>query len=180
MILTGPEIAREHEQGRIVIDPFRPEQLNPNSYNFRLHHRYRVYTSFPLDPRRPNASEERTISSEGIVLQPGQLYLCCTEEVLGSEVYAPTYAGRSSVARLGLFINLSASLGDIGFVGRWTLQLHAVHPVVIYPGMAIGQMMWWRPQGRTRLYDGKYQGSSGPRATMIHQDFLQSDLQRAK
>lgn len=91
-------------------------------------------------------------------------------ETLGSDHYAPTYAARSSVARLGLFINLSASLGDIGFVGQWTLQLFAAHPLRVYAGMRIGQMMWWRPHGRVDLYDGKYQHSRGTCASRSYQD----------
>ncbi|WP_329563616.1 dCTP deaminase domain-containing protein [Kitasatospora sp. NBC_01266] len=171
MILTGSEIARERSNGRITIDPFVPEQVNPNSYNFRLGNRLRVYTDPPLDPRTPNAYEELEIPAEGYVLEPGRLYLAHTEEVLGSRYYAPTFAARSSVARLGLFINLSASLGDIGFEGQWTLQLYALNRLRVYPGMNIGQMMWWCPLGEIELYEGKYQGSVGPRSSDIHRDF---------
>jgi len=173
MILTGPEIADNWRRGRIIIDPFVPEHCNPNSYNFRLADTLRVYDEFPLDPKRPNHYVELQIPPEGFVLEPCRLYLGATMEILGSEHYAPTYAARSSVARLGLFINLSASLGDIGFIGQWTLQLFTMHPLRIYAGMRIGQMMWWQPQGRIELYRGKYQGSQGPQSTLIHKDFEQ-------
>ncbi|WP_175407863.1 PEP/pyruvate-binding domain-containing protein [Streptomyces sp. TRM64462] len=171
MILTGSEIARERANGRITIEPFTPEQVNPNSYNFRLGRTLRVYKSMPLDARRTNEFEEVEIPEDGYVLEPGRLYLAHTIEVLGSEHYAPTFAARSSVARLGLFINLSASLGDIGYTGQWTLQLYSMNRVRVYPGINIGQMMWWRPQGDIMLYDGKYQGSVGPRSSDIHVDF---------
>lgn len=171
MILTGAEIVEEHAAGRIVIEPFDAAFVNPNSYNFRLGEVLRVYTHFPLDPKVVNACDEVRIGADGLVLQPGRLYLGSTIEVLGSCYYAPTFAARSSVARLGLFINLSASLGDIGFVGQWTLQLFAVHPLRVYPEMRIGQMMWWRPQGEVRLYEGKYQSSQGPQSTLMYQDF---------
>ncbi|MGL4175028.1 MAG: dCTP deaminase domain-containing protein [Dermatophilaceae bacterium] len=171
MILTGSEIARERANGNITIEPFTPEQINPNSYNFRLGNILRRYREMPLDARRTNEFEEINIPDEGYVLEPGQLYLAHTVEVLGSEHYAPTFAARSSVARLGLFINLSASLGDIGFVGQWTLQLYSMNQVRVYPGINIGQMMWWQPRGEILLYDGKYQGSVGPRSSDIHVDF---------
>ncbi|MGH3789532.1 MAG: dCTP deaminase domain-containing protein, partial [Pseudonocardiaceae bacterium] len=77
-------------------------------------------------------------------------------------------------ARLGLFINLSASLGDIGFVGQWTLQLVSVKNLLIYPGMEIGQMAWWKPVGNIELYGGKYQHSAGPCATRIFHDFARA------
>jgi dCTP deaminase len=92
-------------------------------------------------------------------------------EIMGSEHYAPTFAARSSVARLGLFINLSASLGDIGFIGQWTLQLFSIHSLRIYKGMKIGQIMWWQPKGAIELYEGKYQGSKGPQSTLIYKDY---------
>lgn len=171
MILTGDEIEREWKNGRITIDPFIPEQVNPNSYNFRLGRTLRVYQPGVLDVRTANAYEEITIPDEGYVLEPGRLYLAHTIEVLGSDSYAPTFAARSSIARLGIFINLSASLGDIGYKGEWTLQLFTMHRVRIYPGINIGQMMWWRPTGDIVLYEGKYQGAVGPRSSDIHLDF---------
>lgn len=171
MLLTGNEIAEECAAGKIVIDPFNHSHLNPNSYNFRLGEVLRVYKHFPLDPKVVNEFEEITIDPSGFVLQPSHLYLASTMEVMGSCHYAPTFAARSSVARLGLFINLSASLGDIGFVGQWTLQLFTIHPLRVYAGMRIGQIMWWRPQGTLRLYSGKYQASRGPQSTLIYKDF---------
>jgi deoxycytidine triphosphate deaminase len=171
MILTGREIEREWANRRITIEPFEPEQVNPNSYNFRLGKTLRVYRTMPLDVRNPNAFDEVEIPDDGYVLEPGRLYLAHTIEVLGSDHYAPTFAARSSVARLGVFINLSASLGDIGYKGQWTLQLYTMNRVRVYPGINIGQMMWWRPHGEIVLYDGKYQGASGPRSSDIHVDF---------
>lgn len=175
MILTGQEIIREVRTGNIVIEPFEPDHVNPNSYNFRLGETLRVYTEFPLDPKRCNKYRDIRIPREGYTLRPHHLYLACTQERLGSTHYAPTYSARSSVARLGLFINLSASLGDIGFIGQWTLQLFAIHPLRVYPAMKIGQMMWWKPQGDVLLYDGKYQNSNGPQSTLIYKDFEDSN-----
>lgn len=171
MILTGPEIMSQVEEGRIVIDPFDESNVNPNSYNFTLGPTLHCYRDFPLDPRRVNECEEIEIGGDGYVLQPGRLYLGHTVERLGSNHFAPTYSARSSVARLGLFINLSASLGDIGFVGQWTLQLVPTHPLKVYAHMRIGQMMFWKPKGEILLYDGKYQASEGPQRSQIYRDF---------
>jgi deoxycytidine triphosphate deaminase len=175
MILTGQAIESEVETGNIIIDPFDPVNVNPNSYNFRLGRKLRIYTSFPLDPKKINPFEDLVIPPAGFILQPHRLYLGCTEEVMGSTQYVPTYSARSSVARLGLFINLSAALGDIGFVGQWTLQLVAVHPLRVYQGMKIGQIMWWKPKGKIIPYQGKYQGSAGPQSTLIYKDYTQPD-----
>lgn len=171
MILTGLEIVREYNRGNIIIDPFLPSNANPNSYNFRLGKSLRIYTEFPLDPKKINAFADITIPDEGYVLEPNRLYLGSTMEVLGSRIYAPTFAARSSVARLGLFIHLSAGLGDVGYVGQWTLQLFTMHPLRIYEGMRIGQMMWWQTQGTITHYCGKYQGAIGPQSTLSYRDY---------
>lgn len=171
MILTGDEIEREWKQGRITIHPFINEQVNPNSYNFRLGPTLRVYSGDVLDAGSCNEFSELEIPEEGLVLEPDRLYLAHTIEVLGSDHYAPTFAARSSIARLGIFINLSASLGDIGYKGQWTLQLYTINRVRVYAGINIGQMMWWKPTGRIELYNGKYQGAIGPRVSDIHKDF---------
>ena len=73
MILTGDEIERERTNGRITIDPFIPEQVNPNSYNFRLGQTLRVYHPGVLDVRAPNRYEEIEILNSGYVLEPGRL-----------------------------------------------------------------------------------------------------------
>src|SRR5688572_24264370 len=134
MILTGPQISQACQQGQIQIEPFDPASLNPNSYNFRLGDKLHVYRGEVFDPMVEPEIEEISIPDDGYVLEGGRLYLASTMEVMGSDHFVPTFAARSSVARLGLFINLSASLGDIGFHGQWTLQLFAAQRLRIYPG----------------------------------------------
>lgn len=176
MILTGSAIREEWKKGRIVIDPFLDENINPNSYNFRLGNQLSVYVEDLIDPQKENNLETIYIPEEGYVLEPNKLYLANTIEVLGSDFYAPTYNARSSVARLGMFINLSATLCDIGFKGQITMQLYSLNRVRVYPGMNIGQIMFWKPEGHIELYHGKYQGSNGPQASKIFMDFRKDIL----
>ncbi|GLR10925.1 dCTP deaminase [Mixta theicola] len=173
MILTGKEIEKRVESKEIVISPFLPENINPNSYNFRLGRQMKVYTNELIDPAQENPVDTLTVNDDGIILQPRRLYLAETIETMGSTQFVPTYAARSSVARMGMFINLSAPLGDIGFIGKWTIQLFCIHPVKVYYGMNIGQMMFWHVSGEIELYHGKYQHASGPLASRIHIDFEQ-------
>jgi deoxycytidine triphosphate deaminase len=170
MILTGNQIREEVKNGRIVIDPFDESCVNPNSYNFTLSDTFKVYTEPVIDARSDNKIRIIKMSNGKLVLEPNRLYLGATRERLGSAHFAPTYAARSSVARLGMFINLSASLGDIGFVGHWTLQLYCLHPICLYEAMRIGQMMFWLPTGKISQYDGKYQGAEGPMQSQIYKD----------
>ncbi|MDB5165987.1 MAG: hypothetical protein JWM37_59 [Candidatus Saccharibacteria bacterium] len=171
MILTGDKITQEVASGRIHIDPFTLDQVNPNSYNFRLGDTILTYDDNVLDVKVMNPSTTTKIPPEGMVLQPTTLYLGHTMEVMGSEHYVPIMRGRSSIGRIGIFINITADLIDIGSINQWTLQMHVVQPVRVYPGMLIGQVTFWEAQGDIELYKGKYQGSRGPMPSQIYKDF---------
>lgn len=112
------------------------------------------------------------IPTEGLLLNPHSLYLGHTEEIMGSEYFVPIIRGRSSIGRLGLFINVTADLIDIGSINQWTLQLHAIQPIVVYPGMLIGQVTFWCTFGAITLYKGKYQRSKGPMESQMYKDFI--------
>lgn len=175
MILTGPRIAAEHAKGRITIEPFDSQQVSPNSYDFRLGPYLKRYSRFILDCRAENPTVDIPFPVAGVLLEPGHIYLGHTAETMGSDHYVPVIRGRSSTARLGLFIHVTADIIDIGSHNQWTLQLHAVQPVRIYPGMLIGQVTFWHPVGEIVLYRGKYQGSRGPWGSQIHCDFRPED-----
>src|SRR4051812_5444120 len=107
MILTGPEI-KARLNGDIQIEPFDIKYLNPNSYNLRLHEDLLVYTEMPLDMKRDNPTQKLTIPPEGILLQPGKLYLGRTVEHTITQNLVPMLEGRSSVGRLGLYVHVTA------------------------------------------------------------------------
>lgn len=171
MILTGPQIQFAVEGGEIVIRPFRRRQLAPNSYDFRLGNRCCVYTSRILDAASPNKTRTFKIPAEGMVLSPNRLYLVNTQETMGSTHYVPIIRGRSSIGRLGIFIDITADLIDLGSINQWTLQLHSVAPVRVYPGMLIGQVTFWVPKGPKRLYEGKYAKLKSPAPSQSYLDF---------
>jgi dCTP deaminase len=175
MILTGSEIAREHAKGAIDIRPFYPSQLNPNSYDFRLGPVFKTYASYVLDARKPNTAVETVIPEAGLIFQPGRIYLGHTVEIMGSDLYVPIIRGKSSIARLGLFIHVTADIIDIGSHNQWTLQLNPVQPIRLYPNMLIGQVTFWKVSGDIELYNGKYQGSMGPVESQVHLDSSASD-----
>lgn len=171
MILTGKKITEEVLSSNITIDPFTPEQINPNSYNFRLGSKVKIYKNTILDPKIVNETEDIEIPDSGLILEPNRIYLGHTEEIMGSKTYVPIIRGRSSIGRIGLFIHITADLIDIGSINQWTLQMHAVQPVKVYKGMLIGQVTFWKVEGEIVLYEGKYQGSRGPVASQIFKDF---------
>lgn len=162
MILTGPEIEREVSRGLIIIEPFERSRLNPNSYNVCLSSTVTVYDDYILDAARENKTSMIEVSEEGLVLSPDRIYLGATIEKIGSPEYVPIVRARSSTARLGVFVHVTADLIDLGYVGQLTLQLHAVQKARLYAGMEIAQITFWKTQGEKMQYSGKYQGSIGP------------------
>jgi dCTP deaminase len=171
MILTGPEI-RARIGTDIHIEPYNENQLNPNSYNLRLHDTLLTYKEMPIDMAKANPTEEIVIPKEGIELEPNRLYLGRTIERTETFNLVPMLEGRSSVGRLGLFVHVTAGFGDVGFKGFWTLEIFAVHPIRIYPGVEICQIFYHTIQGEQKVYSsGKYQNNTGIQASMLYKEF---------
>lgn len=170
MILTGEEI---HSQlgSNIVIDPFDPARLNPNSYNLSLHDELLVYEEVVLDLRAPNRFRRIEIPPEGLVLNPGQLYLGRTVERTETRNLVPMIEGRSSIGRLGLFVHVTAGFGDVGFCGYWTLEMFAVQPIRIYAGVEICQIFYHQLVGDIREYcSPKYQNNDDIQPSLLYRE----------
>ncbi len=171
MILSGREI-QKHIGKDIIIEPFSPKKLNPNSYNLTLHNELLVYTSSPLDMKKPNEYTTITIPEEGLLLEPLKLYLGRTVEYTSTNKFVPMLEGRSSIGRLGLFIHVTAGFGDVGFSGYWTLEMFCVQPIVIYPGIDICQIYYHTIEGEYDLYkSNKYQHNKGIQPSLLYKDF---------
>lgn len=153
MILTGSKIKEEVKKGDITIDPFSLEQVNPNSYNYRLGSVLKVFDKFD---GTKSIFREIGIPKEGYVLEPGKMYLATTKEVIGSSRYAMSLIGRSSMGRYGLFLQCSANLGHTTSKHRWTLEIVAAMPIRLYPEMIIGQVSFWKNYGSIEKYSGRY------------------------
>jgi dCTP deaminase len=171
MILSGKEI--ETRLGTdIIIEPYHQSQLNPNSYNLKLHNELLVYTNSPLDMKQPNPTEKLIIPKDGLVLEPNTLYLGRTMEYTETHNYVPMLEGRSSIGRLGLFIHVTAGFGDVGFKGFWTLEIFCVQPIRIYPEVEVCQIYYHSIEGDFETYkSGKYQANSGIQPSLLHLDF---------
>lgn len=163
MILTSEAIRRSVAAGSITIHPFDEASLNPNSYNYRLGRFLKLSPAGALDPVSPTDWPEVEIPDEGVILDPGRLYLGHTLERIGSRSFVTSLIGRSSLGRLGLFLQISADLGHQGAIHSWTLELTAIQPIRIYAGMRIGQVSFWVPTGETTEYRGRYGGELRPR-----------------
>ena len=160
MILSDSEIIKAIKLGDIVIEPYNPEQLNPNSYDVTLDNIIATYSNDVLDSRKHNRVTRRTIPPEGMTLYPNTLYLSTTVERVNSRLYRPSINGKSSIGRLGISIHITAGYGDVGFSGNsWTLEITVVHPVIIYPNMRIGQIEFCEVRGKVITPYNKKKGS---------------------
>ena len=158
MILTGSEIAKMREAGRITIEPYLPDQTNPNSYNYRLGPKLGI----PKVDGEEVSFDFIDIPEVGYQLQPHTMYLGHTHEELGSDNFAMRLIGRSSLGRYGLFLQVSADLGHTGSSHQWTLEIVATKPIILYPMMRIGQISFWENWGKPELYKDGYSAHNAP------------------
>lgn len=172
MILSGLKIKEEVKDGKIFIEPFEDKLMNPNSYNYRLGYELLEIDEEIIDSKRKTKSKLIELTDEGYVLKPHKLYLGSTFESIGSSCYVTQLIGRSSIGRLGLFLQVTAPLGHVGCNHHWTLELKAVQPLRIYPGMRIGQVTFWKIFGNNdKTYiKGKYNNYSKPHISMFYKE----------
>lgn len=180
-MLTGSAIKQAIEDGDITISDFDESRLNTNSYNLRLSDVFKKYAA----PNREDGfidiskgcKTKEIINIHGtdvsrpkkLYLRPGDFVLGSTMETVASDKYIPIITGRSSIGRYSISVHQEAGFGDIGFSGKWTLQLSTLLPVIITPGMEICQVYFITPIGRVdQLYNGKYQNSVGPQESRFY------------
>ncbi len=159
MILSDSKILEGIEQGDIVIEPFRRDCLGTNSYDVHLGKYLAHYKDHILDARKHNEIETIEIPESGYVLHPNTLYLGVTEEYTETHSSVPFLEGKSSVGRLGIDIHATAGKGDVGFCNYWTLEISCTHPVRIYRGMPIGQLIYFEVRGEISTYYHKKQSA---------------------
>lgn len=153
--MSDRKIKAAIEKGEIVIEPYRPECLGTNSYDVHLGKYLAYYKDHILDARRHNPIELLEIPAEGYVLHPNTLYLGVTEEYTETHTCVPFLEGKSSVGRLGIDIHATAGKGDVGFCNYWTLEISCTHPVRVYAGMPIGQLIYFLVDGDIDTYYNK-------------------------
>lgn len=185
-MLTGSEIIKEVNNERIYIENFDPNCVGPNSYD--LHWGNTCKTVLPndamedpatldhrriIDMKKEQIMGYRKIGENGLILEPNTLYLIPTLETVGSEYYVPRIVGRSSIGRMGISISQHADFGDIGFIGKWTMQVTVTYPTRIYPNLRVAQVYFEEVKGETQIkYHGRYQNAEDAIASkFIDPDF---------
>lgn len=155
MIWSDKKILAAIERKEIVIEPFDRNKLGTNSYDVHLGKYLAHYKDHILDAKKHNEIFTFEIPEEGFVLHPNTLYLGVTMEYTETHTSVPFLEGKSSVGRLGIDIHATAGKGDVGFCNYWTLEISCTHPVRVYAGMPIGQLIYFAVEGDIENYYNK-------------------------
>lgn len=179
MVLSDYTISHKFQK-RIL--PFNSNHLSAGSYDFTLGEGFIVpqYDGecFEIGKDTP---EYKNIEGKEYILNPHEFVLATTEEyfIIPDNVTAFVY-GRSSIGRLGLFIQ-NAGLIDAGFEGKITLELYNAgnYPIKLTAGTKIGQLVYEKMDcTANRPYRGKYQEQGAVTGSRIHYENNGSDKQQ--
>ena len=186
MVLSDVSIREAIAAGRIALDPFDPELIQPASIDVRCDRRFRVFRNSRygfIDVKTPMPELTELVETgddEPFILHPGEFVLGATLErlTLGVDLVA-RLEGKSSLGRLGLQVHSTAGFVDPGFDGHVTLELANVSnlPITLYPAMKVGQVSFLamttaaeKPYGSSGL-GSKYQGQIGPTPSEYWRNF---------
>ncbi|MCX7522870.1 dCTP deaminase [Microbacterium sp. STN6] len=191
MLLSDRDIKAELGAGRIALEPYQPEMIQPSSIDVRLDRFFRLFDNhkYPyIDPAEDQPELTHLVevdSDRPFILHPGEFVLGSTYELVTlPDDVAARLEGKSSLGRLGLLTHSTAGFIDPGFSGHVTLELSnvATLPIKLWPGMKIGQMCFFRltspaekPYGSAE-YSSRYQGQRGPTASRSYLNFHRTDV----
>ena len=158
MRLCDRDIEAWLDEGRLAINPRPPvERINGATVDVRLGNKFRTFrghTAPFIDLSGPKAevsaaldrvmSEEIVLpEGEAFFLHPGELALAVTyESVTLPADLVGWLDGRSSLARLGLMVHVTAHRIDPGWSGCNVLEFYnsGKLPLALRPGMPIGAL----------------------------------------
>jgi dCTP deaminase len=191
VLLSDRDIKDEIDAGRVRLEPYDPGMIQPSSIDVRLDKFFRLFDNhkYPvIDPAQDQPDLTRLVEvdpEDGFVLHPGEFVLGSTlETVTLPDDLAARVEGKSSLGRLGLLTHATAGFVDPGFSGHVTLELSnvATLPIILWPGMKIGQLCFFRlsspaenPYGSAK-YGSHYQGQRGPTASRSFANFHRTEV----
>ncbi len=167
MKLGNEAIIKARDEGKILISPFREEQLNGNSYDVRLDQHFIQFSGSKdiiIDLTRGIPEHLMHYRKGSNVLGPQMRCLAVTIEEIGSTScdLVPMIASKSSWARSGLEVCACAGFGDCGYYDKWTLEIYNKNPfsILLKPGLLVGQVFFEQVMGCSKLYKSRYNDKS--------------------
>lgn len=193
MRLCDRDIEKYLAQGRISIEPTPDsDMISGVSVDIRLGNKFRVFQAHAapyIDLSGPRAEVDKALNSvmsdeiyiadgDKFILHPGELALAMTLEsvTLPADIVG-WLDGRSSLARLGLMVHVTAHRIDPGWSGNIVLEFYnsGKLPLALRPKMKIGALNFElmtaeaeRPYNKR--VDAKYQQQTGAVASRIGHD----------
>jgi len=193
MKLSDRDIIQHLKVGKIAITP-QPsnDKIKGISVDLRLDNRFRVFndhTAPYIDLSGPKDEVQKimdTVMGEEILipddkaffLHPGELALAATfESVTLPDDLVGWLDGRSSLARLGLMVHVTAHRIDPGWHGQIVLEIFnsGKLPLALKPGMDICAINFETLSSAAekpynKRADAKYQNQTGPTSSRINED----------
>lgn len=190
MILSDHELL---SLGNALIHPFNQNHVQPASIDVHLDRFFQVAqrTKFGhhMSPDKDNDHmfERLDVKSAGYMLmQPGDFVLASTfERVTIPANMVARFEGKSSLARLGLLVHITAGFIDPGFCGHITLEIKNLMPAPwrLEPGIKIGQLCFehmessaFRPYGHETNGSHYQNAERGPTLSRSHKNFSKIDV----
>ena len=193
MRLCDRDIEAYLDAGRIGIEPRPPAaRINGASVDLRLGSSFRVFNDYAaayIDLSGPREEVDRAVNrimgkeivigaDDAFFLHPGELALGVTaESITLPDDLIGWLDGRSSLARLGLMVHVTAHRIDPGWSGSIVLECFnsGKLPLALRPGMTICAMNFETLSGpAARPYNkrvgAKYRGQTGPIPSRIGED----------
>lgn len=166
-MLTGERIKAMNGY-MLNIEPFNEDQCQPNSYDLRLGDELHVVLANSkniIDTHFPSKTEKVEFFNfnRSWLLEPNQLYLGHSVEVLWSDNMAPILHGRSTAARHGLMVHLCAGFCDVGWHGQIVFEIVNLtpYPMLVYAGDRIAQVSFEPVVGTIKPYRSTYNNQRG-------------------
>ena len=184
VILTDREIQIALSRKQIIIDPLPKQDVAYSSTSvdltldpiLTLFDTGKDFVKKVIDPTHPDydidealkeiTKEEKIDPKKGYDLEPKQLLLGWTAEYVNlpyDSRLAARVEGKSSLARLGLGVHVTAPTIHAGFEGQIRLELinHGRIPITVKPGMRICQLIFEQTLGTPqRGYQGQFSGQT--------------------
>lgn len=198
MRLCDKDILKQIELGHIKISPTPAENMVSGlTVDIRLGNKFRVFQDHAapfIDLSGPKAEVSAQLDSvmsdeieiaedQAFFLHPGELALAVTlESVTLPANIVGWLDGRSSLARLGLMVHVTAHRIDPGWSGNIVLEFFnsGKLPLALRPNMKIGALSFevlsdYAENPYNARQDAKYKGQDGAIASRISDDEKHSD-----
>jgi dCTP deaminase len=183
VVLTDREIQVAIESSQIIIDP-PPDQAaySSTSLDLKLSKSLREWkkatvrgvdqivcpatAGYSFNDLAKEFSETKEMTGDGYVLEPGTFILGWTEENIELPINARLAArveGKSSLARLGIGIHITAPTIHAGFKGPIQLEIcnHGLLKVKLAPNMPVCQLIFEQTLGTPEKgYKGQFYGQA--------------------